>query len=169
MKYTLYFAVASHFQGLDSILEFWWQSKFLMHMRIRLIVTKERISLTFSDSRLMLLSFNNCFSLFQYRCCLSILNRISGLGPSSDIMDHKYLKRFTVWSLVPFTLTASSYLSGLSFLVRFYRSWYFCRLTRPLSSFLLQFQQCYLRATLHSVLAFTLWSAKAPAMLSRFL
>ena len=68
-------------------------------------MTRERISLIF-ELTVMFLSFHKGFNLVSAAVVCAILASISGLEPSSVIIDPKYLKLFTVSSLCPLTLTS---------------------------------------------------------------
>ena len=63
----------------------------------------ERIS-GILELREMLLSFQTGFSLVYAAVVCAILERFSGLEPSSVITDLRYLKLVTVSSFCPFTL-----------------------------------------------------------------
>ena len=65
-------------------------------------MTRERISFTF-DPRDMLLSLQMGFSFGRAGVACAILERISGLKPSSETTSPRYLKLFTVPSFCPFT------------------------------------------------------------------
>ena len=67
-------------------------------------MTRERISLIF-ELTVMFLSFHKGFNLVSAVVVCAILASISGLEPSSVIIDPKYLKLVTVSSLYPLTLT----------------------------------------------------------------
>ena len=66
-------------------------------------MTRERISFTF-DPRDMLLSFQIGFCFVKAAVACSILERTSGLGPSSETIVPRHLKLVTVSSVCPFTL-----------------------------------------------------------------
>ena len=68
-------------------------------------MTRERISLIF-ELTVMFLSFHKGFNLVSAAVVYAILASISGLEPSSVIIDPKYLKLVTVSSLCPLTLTS---------------------------------------------------------------
>ena len=68
-------------------------------------MARERISLIF-ELTVMFLSFHKGFNLVSAAVVCAILASISGLEPSSVIIDPKYLKLFTVSSLCPLTLTS---------------------------------------------------------------
>ena len=71
-----------------------------MHM------TRERISLIF-ELTVMFMSFQKGFNLVSAAVVCAILTSISGLEPTSVIIDPKYLKLVTVSSLCPLTLTSA--------------------------------------------------------------
>ena len=58
-------------------------------------MTGERMSLI-SERREMLLSFQTCFNLVEAADICAILESISGLEPSSDTTEPRYLKFVTV-------------------------------------------------------------------------
>ena len=60
-------------------------------------MTRERISLIF-ELTVMFLSFHKGFNLVSAAVVCAILASISGLEPSSVIIDPKYLKLFTVFT-----------------------------------------------------------------------
>ena len=66
-------------------------------------VTKERISRILELTEI-LLSFQTGFNLVNAAVICAILESISGLEPSSDTMEPKYLKLVTVSSFYPFSL-----------------------------------------------------------------
>ena len=66
-------------------------------------VARERIS-RILELREILLSIQIGFSLVDAAVVSAILNSISGLEPSSVIIEPRYLKLVTVSSLCPFTL-----------------------------------------------------------------
>ena len=66
-------------------------------------VTREHISHILA-MRKMLLSFQNGFNLISAAVIYVILENISGLAPSSDTTDPRYLKLVTVSSFCLFTL-----------------------------------------------------------------
>ena len=66
-------------------------------------MTRERIS-RILELREILLSIKTGFSLVNVAVVCAILERISGLEPSADITQHRYLKLVTVSSFRPFTL-----------------------------------------------------------------
>ena len=66
-------------------------------------VTRERIS-RILELREILLSFQTGFSLVKAAVVYAILESISGLEPSSVIIEPRYLKLVTVSSFCPFTL-----------------------------------------------------------------
>ena len=68
-------------------------------------MTRECISLIF-ELTVMFLSFHKGFNLVSAAVVCAILASISGLEPSSVIIDPKYLKLVTVSSLCPLTLTS---------------------------------------------------------------
>ena len=68
-------------------------------------MTRERISLIF-ELTVMFLSFHKGFNLVSAAVVCAILASISGLEPTSVIIDPKYLKLVTVSSLCPLTLTS---------------------------------------------------------------
>ena len=72
---------------------------------IKMDMTRERISLIF-ELTLMFLSFHQGFNLVSAAVVRAILASISSLESSSVIIDPKYLKRFSVSSLCPLTLTS---------------------------------------------------------------
>ena len=65
-------------------------------------MTRERISLTF-DPREMLLSLQIGFSFVRAAVACAILERTSGLEPSSETTARRYLKLVTVPNVCPFT------------------------------------------------------------------
>ena len=65
-------------------------------------VTRERIS-RILELREILLSIQTGFSLVNAAVACAILERISGLEPSSAITEPRYLKLVTVSSFCPFT------------------------------------------------------------------
>ena len=65
-------------------------------------MTRERISFTF-DPRDMLLSLQMGFSFVRAAVACSILERTSGLEPSSETTAPRYLKHVTVPNFCPFT------------------------------------------------------------------
>ena len=65
-------------------------------------MTKERISFTF-DPRDMLLSLQMGFSFVRAAVACAILERTSGLEPSSETTAPRYLKLVTVPNFCPFT------------------------------------------------------------------
>ena len=65
-------------------------------------MTRERISFTF-DPRDMLLSLQMGFSFVRAAVACAILERISGLEPSSETTAPRYLKLVTVPNTCPFT------------------------------------------------------------------
>ena len=67
-------------------------------------VTRERIS-RILELKEILLSFRTGFSVVNAVVC-AILGCISGLEPSSVIIEPNYLKLVTVSSFYPFTLTS---------------------------------------------------------------
>ena len=67
--------------------------------------TRERISLIF-ELTVMFLSFHKGFNLVSAAVVCAILASISGLEPSSVVIDPMYLKLVTVSSLCPLTLTS---------------------------------------------------------------
>ena len=66
-------------------------------------MTRERISRIF-ELREMLLSFQTGFNLVDAAFVCAILANISGLEPSSDTKEPKYLKLVTVSRFCRFTL-----------------------------------------------------------------
>ena len=66
-------------------------------------MTRERIS-RILELRKMLLSFKIGFNLVNAAVVCAILVSISGLEPSSDTSEQRYLKLVTVSSFCPFTL-----------------------------------------------------------------
>ena len=66
-------------------------------------VTRERIS-RILDLREILLSIQIGFSLVNAAVACAVLDSISGLEPSSVIVQPRYLKLVTVSSFCPFTL-----------------------------------------------------------------
>ena len=68
-------------------------------------MTGERIS-SILELREMLLSFQTGFTLVNAAVVCAILGSISGLEPSSDTTEPRYLKLVTVSSFCPFTLTS---------------------------------------------------------------
>ena len=66
-------------------------------------MTRERIS-RILELRKMLLSFKIGFNLVNAAVVCAILVSISGLEPSSDTSEPRYLKLVTVSSFCPFTL-----------------------------------------------------------------
>ena len=66
-------------------------------------VTRERISHNL-ELREILLSFQTGFSLVKAAVACAILESASGLEPSSDITEPRYLKLVTVSSFCPFIL-----------------------------------------------------------------
>ena len=64
-------------------------------------ITRERISFTF-DPRDMLLSLQIGFSFVRAAVACAILERISGLEPSSETTAQRYLKLVTVPAVLPF-------------------------------------------------------------------
>ena len=71
-------------------------------------ITRERISLIF-ELTVMFLSFHKGFNLVSTAAVYAILASISGLEPSSVIIDPKYLKLVTVSSLsINFDLCADA-------------------------------------------------------------
>ena len=66
-------------------------------------VTRERIG-RILELREILLSIQTGFSLVNAAVACAILESISGLEPSSDITEPRYLKLATVSSFCPFTL-----------------------------------------------------------------
>ena len=66
-------------------------------------MTRERIS-HILELRGILLSFQTGFNLVNAAVVCAILERISGLEPSSGITEPRYLKLVTVSSFCPFTL-----------------------------------------------------------------
>ena len=64
-------------------------------------VTRERIS-RILELREILLSFQTGFSLVNAAVVCAILESISGLEPTSDITEPRYLKLVTVSSFCPF-------------------------------------------------------------------
>ena len=73
-------------------------------------MTRERISFTF-DPRDTLLSLQMGFSFVRAAVACVDLERISGLKPSSETTDPRYLKLVTVPNFCPFTFISLS-LSG---------------------------------------------------------
>ena len=69
---------------------------------IKMDITRERISLIFE----LFLSFHKGFNLVSAAVVCAIRASMSGLEPSSVIIDPKYLKLVTVSSLCPLTLTS---------------------------------------------------------------
>ena len=69
-------------------------------------MTRERISFTF-DPRDMLLSLQIGFSFVRAAVACAILERISGLEPSSEITASRHLKLVTVLNFCPFTFSFS--------------------------------------------------------------
>ena len=69
---------------------------------INMEMTRERISFTF-DPRDMLLSLQMGFSFVRAAVACAILERTSGLEPSSETTAPRYLKLVTVPSFCPFT------------------------------------------------------------------
>ena len=65
-------------------------------------MTKERISFTF-DPKDMLLSLQMGFSFLRAAVACAILERTSGLEPSSETTAPRYLKLVTVPNFCPFT------------------------------------------------------------------
>ena len=68
-------------------------------------MTRERISLIF-ELTVIFLSFHKGFNLVSTAVVCAILANISGLEPSSVIIDPIYLKLVTVSNLCPLTLTS---------------------------------------------------------------
>ena len=68
-------------------------------------VTREHIRLN-SELRKMLLLFQTGFSLVSAAVVCAILENISGLEPSSDTTEPRYLKLVTVSSFCPYTLVS---------------------------------------------------------------
>ena len=66
-------------------------------------MTRERISFTF-DPRDMLLSLQMGFSFVRAAMACAILDRTSGLEPSTETTAPRYLKFVTVPNFCPFTL-----------------------------------------------------------------
>ena len=66
-------------------------------------MTRERISFTF-DPRDMLLSLQMGFSFVRAAVACAILERTSGLEPSSETTAPRYLKLVTVPNFCPFTI-----------------------------------------------------------------
>ena len=66
-------------------------------------VTRELIS-RILELREILLSFQTGFSLVNVAVACAILESISGLEPSSVIIEPRYLKLVTISSFCPFTL-----------------------------------------------------------------
>ena len=66
-------------------------------------VTRDRIS-RILELRKVLLSFQTGFNLVNAAVACAILENISGLEPSSVIIEPRYLKHVTVSSFRPFTL-----------------------------------------------------------------
>ena len=67
-------------------------------------VTRERIS-RIMELREMILSFQSGFSRLSAAVICAILESISGLEPSSDTTEPRYLKLATVSSFCPYTLS----------------------------------------------------------------
>ena len=65
-------------------------------------MTRERISFTF-DPRDMLLSLQMGFSFVRAAVAYAVLERTSGLEPSSETTAQRYLKLVTVPNFCPFT------------------------------------------------------------------
>ena len=65
-------------------------------------ITRERISSTY-DQRGMLLALQMGFSFVRVAVACAILERTSGLEPSSETTAQRFLKIVTVPSLCPFT------------------------------------------------------------------
>ena len=70
-------------------------------------ITRERISFTF-DPRDMLLSLQMGFSFIRAAVACAILERTSGLQPSSETTAPRYLKLVTVPNFCPFTFISLS-------------------------------------------------------------
>ena len=68
-------------------------------------VTRERISRILERSE-TLLSFHTCFNLVNAAVACAILESISGLEPSSDTTEPRYLKLVAVSCFCPFTLNS---------------------------------------------------------------
>ena len=68
----------------------------------RMDMTRERISLIF-ELTVVFLSFHKGFNLVSAAVVCAILTSISGLEPSSVIINPKYLKLVTVSSLCSLT------------------------------------------------------------------
>ena len=83
----------------------------------KLDVTRERIN-RILELREILLSFQTGFNLVNAAVAFAILESISGLEPSSVIIEPRYLKLVTVSSFCPFTL-----ISVLMPLVLFVPAW----------------------------------------------
>ena len=56
----------------------------------------------------MFLTCHSSFRLARVAVIYVILDRISGLNPSSDVMALRYLKFFNYLSLLPFTLISDT-------------------------------------------------------------
>ena len=79
------------------------QSRSMIHRHTEIWkMTKEHISFTF-DPRNMLLSHQMGFSFVRAAVACAILERTSGLEPSSETTAPRYLKLVTVPNFCPFT------------------------------------------------------------------
>ena len=80
------------------------QSRSMIHRQEyrNMEMTRERISVTF-DPRHMLLSLQMGFSFVRAAVACAMLERISGLEPSSETTALRYLKLVTVPNFCPFT------------------------------------------------------------------
>ena len=78
---------------------------FRKHLISMACMTREHISLNFKLT-VMFLSFHKGFNFVSAAVVCAILASISGLEPSTVIIDTKYLKLVTVSSLCPLTLTS---------------------------------------------------------------
>ena len=76
------------------------QSRSIIHRHTEM--TRERISFTF-DPRDMLLSLQMGFSFVRAAVACAVLERTSGLEPSSETTAPSYLKRVTGPNFCPFT------------------------------------------------------------------
>ena len=78
-------------------------SRILLCSSAVMVMKMEHIS-HILELRKMLLSFQTGVNLVNAAVVVAILERISGLEPSSDTAEPKYLKPATVSSFCPFTL-----------------------------------------------------------------
>ena len=93
---------ASHLKSLRSF-SLTLQSRSMIHGHTEICkITRERISFTF-DPRDMFLSLRMGFSFVRVAVACAILERTSGLEPSSETTAPRYLKLATVPNFCPFT------------------------------------------------------------------